>query len=344
MRVRFIGNFPPPYGGVTIKNQVLYKTLSEKVPIKRLNPHFFVPNCFYQAANILLALMPRQALVIGISSKGGKSKALTKLLYKFNRRTMNRSLYFMMGGTEANRIIGNVNEIEWYRNYKKIYAETESMVRVLKNAGLHNTEWFPNCRNRYRYPPVWGKQQEKRLECVFFSNIEREKGVDLILEIAKETPNIDYYFYGPINQEYEMNFFNAVDENENIIYKGIFKGNNTETYEELRRYDVLLLPTLWKTEGVPGILVEAKMAGLAIIVSNQSYNAEIVKNGIEGLVLKENTREDLLAAVERLDMDRELLKLLKKNSYASSEKFCIERYINSIMDALKNSGGGIKVD
>jgi len=248
----------------------------------------------------------------------------------------------MMGGTEAKRIAENADEIEWYRHYKKIYAETESMVRILKNAGLNNAEWFPNCRNRYSKAPVWNGQQGKRLQCVFFSLIERQKGIDLIIEAAKATPDIDYYFYGVINPEDEVYFKKMVEDAGNIFYKGVFVGNNEETYEELRKYDVLLFPTRWKTEGVPGIIVEAKMAGIAAIVSNQSYNAELVKDNVEGIVLRENTTEALLEAVERIDMDRALLERLKQNSYKSSAKYCIENYTDNIINALKTSGGGYK--
>lgn len=165
----------------------------------------------------------------------------------------------------------------------------------------------------------------------FFSKIECQKGIDLILEIAQKTSDVDYYFYGPISEEDEEFFMKAVNKNKNIFYKGIFKGNNVETYEELQKYDVLLFPTRWETEGVPGIIVEAKMAGIATIVSDKSYNAELVKDGVEGLVLKDNTSEELFKAVEKLNRDRMLLIQLKTGSYFSSEKFCIESYTENIL-------------
>lgn len=48
-----------------------------------------------------------------------------------------------------------------------------------------------------------------------------------------------------------------------------------------------MLPSKWSGEGVPGALVESKMAGIAAIVSDWNFNAEIVKNDSEGIVLKE---------------------------------------------------------
>lgn len=286
-----------------------------------------------------MALIERQALIVGVSSKSGKSRMITRLLYRWNRKTMRKSLYFMMGGTEAERIAGNCKEIKWYRNYKRIYVETETMCKLLIDAGLENVKLFPNCRKRALNPPMVDKKWEDKLQCAFFSRIDYQKGVDLILEIAQKTPDINYVFYGPIGQEYYNEFNNAVKQNRNLSYKGIFKGSNEEIYNELKKYDVLLFPTRWKNEGVPGILVEAKMAGLAIIASDQSYNAEIVRDGVEGIILKENSSINLLDAVCKLNEDRDFLKYLKENSYASSEKFCVENYINEILSALKIPGG-----
>lgn len=339
MSVRYIGNFPPPYGGVTIKNQLLYDTLSKHMNVRKLNTTIFIPSILYQILNILLALTERQALLVGVSSKNGKSRMITRLLYRWNRKTMRKSLYFMMGGTEAERIVKSSKEIKWYGNYKKIYVETERMCELLIDSGLENVKLFPNCRRRALTPPLLDKKREKGLQCVFFSRIEFQKGVDLILEIAKQTPDINYAFYGPICEKYDIEFNDAVNRNSNISYKGIFKGSNEELYNELKKYDVLLFPTRWKTEGVPGILVEAKMSGLAIIASDRSYNAEIVRDGVEGIILKENSAINLLDAVCKLNEDRDFLKYLKKNSYASSEKFCVENYINEILSALKIPGG-----
>lgn len=36
MSVIYLGQFPPPYGGVTVKNALLYDALSERVQIEKL--------------------------------------------------------------------------------------------------------------------------------------------------------------------------------------------------------------------------------------------------------------------------------------------------------------------
>lgn len=121
----------------------------------------------------------------------------------------------------------------------------------------------------------------------------------------------------------------------NVTYHGVFKGESAEVYDELSKYDVMLLPTKWKNEGVPGVLVEAKIAGVPSIVSDMCYNAEIVEDGVSGIVLKENTVENLTEAIERIDKNRAKLYKLKVGAKQSAEKYYIENYIEDILKKLE---------
>ena len=326
MKIRYIGMFPPPYGGVTIKNKLIYDCLSETKKIVTFNRPRWMAESVFQILNLMTGIIPNQTLIIGVSAAGGKSKLVTKTLYFLARRNMNRSLYFMMGGQECYRIAGNKDEIKWYSEYKKIYVETETMKKVMVEAGINNVEVFPNCR---RKPKVEMRTQgeRKKLRCVFFSNVQPEKGVDIILEVAKELHNIEFYFYGPIESQFDKMFKRTVAELENVHYMGVFKGSDVEKYNELRKYDVLLLPTRWKNEGVPGILVEAKIAGLAEIVSNQNYNSELVSDGCNGIVMNETTAESLSTAILSLDEDPMLLKSMQTSSWKSAEQKKKKKYV-----------------
>lgn len=335
MKIRYIGNFPPPYGGVTVKNRLLYDELSKSFRIKHFAKPTVISGKIYQALNMLLALLPGQTLLIGISSKGGKSGLFTKLLYQYNRRSMRRSLYFMMGGTEARRIAENAEELKRYGQYKQIYVETGSMAACLKEAGLRNVSMYPNGRKRPK--PVEVSWRKGKLKCVFFSLIQPEKGVDLILQAAGNLPEVDFTFYGQIDRTYQAVFEAEVGKLENVKYKDVFTGNSEEVYAELRQYDVLLFPTKWTTEGVPGVLVEAKIAGVPAVVSDICFNAELVADGLEGIVLEENDKDHLMHAIKKLDADRELLHRLKLGSRDSAEKYYIENYVDGILKQLEST-------
>ena len=334
MKIRYIGLFPPPYGGVTIKNKLIYDCLSETKKIVKFNRPRWMPRAVFQILNLMTGIIPNQALIIGVSAAGGKSKLVTKTLYFFARRNMNRSLYFMMGGQECYRIADNKEEIKWYSEYKKIYVETETMKKIMVEAGINNVEIFPNCRRKPK-SEMRVQGERHKLRCVFFSNIQPEKGADIILEVAKGLHNIEFFFYGPIESKFDGVFKRTVSELENVHYMGIFKGTDEEKYKELRKYDVLLLPTRWKNEGVPGILVEAKIAGLAEIVSNQNYNSELVSDGCDGIVMNKTTAESLSTAILSLDENPMLLKSMQTSSWKSAEQYYIEKYVDDFNIQLR---------
>lgn len=334
MTARYIGSFPPPFGGVTIKNQLIYESLSERMVLKCLKKHRLLPVWAYQLVNVLLALVSREPLLIGVSAAAGRSRLLTGLLYLFNRPVMRKSLYFMMGGTEARRIAGNPQEVKWYGEYRCIYAETRSMVKCLQEAGLQRVEYYPNCRKRPAQRGGICNRQDQPLRCVFFSLISREKGAGRVLEAAKALPGCQFDFYGALEDGYREGFLREIGQIPNAVYQGIFRVNGENVYRKLGEYDVLLLPTACRTEGVPGILVEAKIASVPAVVSDVCYNREIVEDNVSGVVLKDNTAEALADALSRLDQNRKLLGQLREGAFRSAETYFMDHYLNGFVQQL----------
>ena len=76
--------------------------------------------------------------------------------------------------------------------------------------------------------------------------------------------------------------------------------------------------------------MEGKIAGLAEIVTDHNYNAEIVENGQDGIVLKNNTVEELIEAILYVQENPDVLKKMKLNSRKSAEKYYIENSIPEI--------------
>lgn len=296
--------------------------------IKR-NPALIFPAC------CKWLIHPKKTLIVATAAK--QRRRITLFLNRFLPSMLGKAILMVMGGSFAETIADDAAYCCALQKYRMIYVETQGMAAKLHALGIMNTAIFPNCRKRPERCAVSYKDS-KNLKCVFFSNIQENKGVDNILAAAKDLPNVDFAFYGHIDDDYNAHFTNAAAELPNVKYMGVFSGDAESVYDELAKYDVVLLPTKWKTEGVPGILVEAKIAGITCIVSDECYNAEIIKNGEEGIVLSENTPKQLKEAIIKLDSDRELLSQFKSNNRASAEKYYIENYINQIEKSVR---GGV---
>ena len=335
MELIYIGAFPPKWGGVTVKNKDVYNELIttglsiRKIDIGKIKREKSVSECI----SLVSALMGRDnRLIIGISAASRRS--FVKLLHIVNRKTMNRSIMLVMGGAAAKEIAGDRDDRKRMSEFKRIYVETQGMRHLLTESGMKNVSIYPNCRKRRMQCPGTKKECEK-LQCVFFSLIQKEKGVDEILETAGKMTNVDLTFYGHIDNEYLDEFKSGVERLSNCTYKGVFRGTDELKYRELSKYDVMLLPTKWDREGIPGILVEAKIAGLSCIVSNVSYNAEIVQNNVNGIVLTRNDSSCLTEAIRSLNEDRGKLEKQKEESFKSAENYYIENYIDSIIHDIR---------
>lgn len=122
-------------------------------------------------------------------------------------------------------------------------------------------------------------------------------------------------------------FEEFVNKSPNVKYCGVFDSTKSSVYKKLNEYDILLFPTHWKGEGVPGILVEAKMAGLAVIASPMNFNAEIIReDNKEGFLLEKDYAVEMAEIIKKCAENRELLKSIKEESYKSRKRYSINEY------------------
>lgn len=336
----YLGGFPPPYGGVTVKNKLLFEKLEKEIKIKKSGFYNSKKSRLYRTISLLIDLiLTKKGLIIGLSRVS--LKKITFILYLFNKKLMNNSIVMVMGGTFHEMVLKDRKLQKALKQYKNIFIETEGMKQALNSVGISNVTVFPNCRESTDINLSFSSKNSE-IRCLFFSQVSREKGVDDIMHMAKilDEKGIRYSidFFGEIVPEYKAEFNKSITSNKNLRYCGVFKSNSgNELYKKLNSYDVLLFPTKWKTEGVPGVLVEAKIAGLPSIVSDVSFNSEIVENGKTGTVLKQNTPEGLADAIEELYIDRDLLVSMKENAKDSSQKYIIDNYIKDIVCRLENN-------
>lgn len=173
-----------------------------------------------------------------------------------------------------------------------------------------------------------------KIKCVYFSFVCLVKGAGLVLEAARLLPDVEFHFYGRIDDDFENDFFHVLDELPNALYHGVFDSVAGDVLGELNAYDLHLLPTNWENEGVPGVLVETKMAAVPSIVSNVCHNAEIIEDGVDGVVLRSCTADELAGAIELLDSDPLRLDEMKHAALESAERFYVDRYIDHIVADL----------
>lgn len=327
-RIAYLGSFPPPYGGVTVKNALLFEEIASSAEATKVDLSAVKRRSLAEAFRFVWEMIsPSGALVVGTSDSW--RRRITMALARTNRKKMGRSVVFVMGGAR----LDDARYARELLGYKAVFVETEGMRRNYESMGLGNVRLFPNCRKRPA-KPVEPVVRPGRLSCVYFSLISEEKGAPLVLDVARRLPGVDFHFYGRIDPALSDAFAEACEQLPNVRYHGVFDSVGGDVVAELSQYDVHLFPSECPNEGVPGVLVETKMAGVPTVASNRCHNGELVRDGEEGFVLENVDADAFAAVVGWLDSDRSLLLGMKREALASADRFYVDGYIGEIVAAL----------
>ena len=317
-KVLYIGSFPPPYGGVTIKNDLICNFLRKDYEVVSCKKKGIFSLFFFFIKSYFCS-----KFIFGI----GSNKKLFRIikLYSFlHLFKIKQSIVVVMGGSFSDELLKNPRMAQRFKRVKALLVETSQMKERLIENKFKNVFVFPNCRLSplHRLNP----SKNNRLKCLYYSKICIEKGADLALDLASIHQDVSFDFWGEIESAFKEEFTKAIEKRNNCKYCGVFSKHDDDLYLFLNKYDLLIFPSLWKHEGVSGALIEAKIAGLPSIVTNWKYNPEIVNDHIDGLVVKTNDLAGFSESLSMIKDDQFLLAELKKNSLANGKAYYIESY------------------
>lgn len=220
------------------------------------------------------------------------------------------------------------------KHLKGIFTETRLMHKsLLSDYGFDNVTVFPNFRFTTFIPTEY--HEDGKLKLVFLARINKLKGLDVIFSLAsvikdkKLNHNISIDFYGPLYEPDKVYFFEEVNKYDFVTYNGELQPELIN--KTIEKYDAMLLPTHYYTEGLPGSVLDAYMSGIPIIVSRWKHASEFVKNGETGFIIPfENGLNELISSVMFLYENPSALSDMKKNAYRASTIYHSESAWNII--------------
>lgn len=336
--VIYIGSFPPPLGGVTVKNSLLLSRLSRYVEVEKVDMHAIRKGSLVELARFARCVLRRDAVfVIGLS-RASREK-MTSLLHRVNSDALERSIVFVMGRGLSDEDAA----MEALSRCRRVYVETDSMLRKLSERGLVNVRLFPNCRH---FEGTLSREIVTRpLRLVFMSTVDEKKGAGVILEalreLAQRGAQLSLDFWGPLMMQDNERFLRDVEacnvEGVTCAYRGVFDASADDATALLAQYDCMLLPSLWESEGVPGALVEAKGAAAPAIVSEGVASSGVICDNEDGLVLRDaSDARELAARIAELDADRALLLKLQDGARRTGGRYEIDSYLPEILADLSS--------
>lgn len=114
----------------------------------------------------------------------------------------------------------------------------------------------------------------------------------------------------------------------------IFTGYRNDVKELMANSEIFILSS--RHEGLPLVLIEAMSQGMACI----SYDcisgpSEIIDSGINGLLIDNQNKEEMIENLKNLIVDDKLRNKLRQNSIKSLDRFSIDNIGNQWEDLFK---------
>lgn len=320
---------PPPYGGVRVSAEALYGDLKSLSTLDL--EHFlyesdsrnmifsiiaFVKSVlrndiiFFMVGDVLTLNQKRASIYYLIATLLGKEVAFKGFAGGLEKQIRE------LPSDQQRKLKKKLNKL------KLLTVQTKSDYRFFREilTNSQNIKWLPNTR-----PFIEGelalvdKTQAKKI--CFIGKVWKPKGVHLILEAAKKLPKeIQIDLYGPLNENDPPAL--AIDTNalnvSNVKYRGVLKRG--EIKEKIKEYDSLLLPSTWKTEGHPGVILEALSMGVPVIATNWNGIPEIIDKSV-GILITPDSVEELINAILYLYDNTSIWNDMRQNAPLKAKEF-----------------------
>jgi glycosyltransferase involved in cell wall biosynthesis len=138
--------------------------------------------------------------------------------------------------------------------------------------------------------------------------LHEQKGYDVLLEAAADVPGSTIVLIGTGPQSEALR---ALARRRGLGDRVIFVGWLDDPLPDLATFDVLVLPSRW--EAFPLTILEAMLAGVAVIATDVGSVREAVINGETGLLVQPDDAAELARAMRALHEDAALRRRLAES-------------------------------
>ena len=169
---------------------------------------------------------------------------------------------------------------------------------------------------------------------VFISRIMKEKGIDQYLEaaktITKKYPNTRFHICGFCEAEYKGQLDELI-KNGTVTYHGL-----VSDMMGIYKIDSCTVHPTYYPEGMSNVLLESCACGRPIITTDRSGCREIVDDGVNGFVVKQQDSKDLIVKIVKfLNLSTDARKAMGIAGRAKVElefdrKIVIQKYMGEI--------------
>lgn len=210
-----------------------------------------------------------------------------------------------------------------------------------KRFGAKRVAVLPNCVD-LSDAEAYAQENNARVESEplrigYLGRIEPNKGMTELLVACQQLKKegVAYKLVIAGKEQTEGEYLPLFEERlgDNFEYAGLVSGKTKCDF--LRSLDAFVLPTYF--EGLPMSLLETMSYGTAPIVTPVGSIPQVVKDGENGVFIKDHDSDSIVTAVKRMDENRALLRKLGDEARKTIfDKFSPKKYIEHLNEIYAN--------
>ena len=328
--------------GQTVKTNMLYEALRRCYPgadVRCVDVYRYkkrLPVILFQT---LLAFVRCEHIFVLLSRNGRRFffPILTALNAVFRRQ-----LYHdVIGGALPGEAAQSPSLRRQLRRFTVNWVESASMQNALAQIGVTNAAVLPNFkRQKILVPEECRGGDAAPFVFVTFSRVLREKGIPAAAEAvaavnaAMGEGTAQLRIYGPVDEDYRAAFDALLVQYADCVsYHGCVPP--AESGAVLADAYMLLFPSVYAGEGMPGTILDAYAAGLPVIATDWHCNAEFVSHGVTGWCYDPGAPQQLEEWVRYAVQHPRTVNAMRESCLAQAHRYTPEAAMRIISEMMK---------
>lgn len=267
---------------------------------------------YINAPNVTVLMDPIEPRIYGILSKPGDTwcifsgitafKGVKKWLdfslnYNVHRAIISEPPFVFSHPLWLHSLRFSLQDKKYTKHIEKFFVMGEDYVEYFKNKSSkwdvipfqYCTEWVDRTKEPNKFD---------RLRILYVGSLSKRKNVRLLLNACKEIANVEIGIIGDGEERGKLD-----DMSHDMLPPVHFYGSlpMNEIPEEMQKYDVLVLPSLY--DGWGAVVNEALTLGLYVVCSDKCGAKMLLNNETNGIVFQSDNKNDLYNALNGIKKD-----------------------------------------
>lgn len=337
-------------GGQPVKTRSLYYGLIEHYGVDNvlfLETMGWIRNLFRMVYQ-LLELIIKCDILIMLPAQNGVN-VFSRILLQAQKKGKT-VFYDVIGGWLPELTQSNKQLRANLQRFDGIWVETEQMRIDLAAQGFDNVRVIPNFKDLHPLSiDDMTFHKNYPLPLCTFSRVIKEKGIEDAIDAvtrvnAKHGMTVfTLDIYGEIGEAYRDEFQSIQDGfPPYICYQGVASPDNS--VEILKDYYLLLFPTHYPTEGIPGTLIDAYCAGIPVISALWRNHIGIFDDGVVGYGYELGNTKAFMECLEYAASHIEEVNMMKSACLNKAASFSKTEVMGQIVDMIQHTAERINME